>query len=142
MVSMSTSGYYGDRGDETLNEDAVAGEGFIPAIIRDWEVAAMGAERLGVKVSRTRGGIILGRHGPAWKRLRLVANLGILGPVAGGRQWWSWIHLDDVIAFMIHALENELSRAVTNAFSGPFLVAALLAALALVPVWIGRGEPL
>jgi hypothetical protein len=116
MVSMSTSGYYGDRGDETLTEDAVAGEGFIPAIIRDWEVAAMGAERLGMKVSRTRGGIVLGPHGPAWKRLLLVANLGILGPVAGGRQWWSWIHLDDVIAFMIYALENELS--------GPFNLSA------------------
>ena len=111
MVSMSTSGYYGDRGDETLTEDAVAGEGFIPAIIRDWEVAAMGAERLGVRVARTRGGIVLGRQGPAWKRLLLVANLGILGPVAGGRQWWSWIHIDDVVRFMLHALENELHGA-------------------------------
>jgi uncharacterized protein (TIGR01777 family) len=111
MVSMSTSGYYGDRGDETLTEDAAAGEGFIPAIIRDWEVAAMAAEQLGVKVARTRGGIVLGRDGPAWRRLLLVANLGILGPVGGGKQWWSWIHLNDVTRFMLHALENQLSGA-------------------------------
>ncbi|MGH8957985.1 MAG: TIGR01777 family oxidoreductase, partial [Acidimicrobiia bacterium] len=111
MVSMSTSGYYGDRGDETLSEDAVAGEGFIPTIIREWEVAAMGAEQLGVKVARTRGGIVVGREGPAWKRLLLVANLGILGPIGGGNQWWSWIHLDDVTRFMVHALENDLSGA-------------------------------
>ena len=103
LVSQSTSGYYGDRGDETLTEEAVVGEGFIPSVIREWEVAAMAAERLGVRVARTRTGIVVG-EGPAMKRLILVTKAGILGPVGGGRQWWSWVHLDDVTGFMIHLL--------------------------------------
>jgi uncharacterized protein (TIGR01777 family) len=111
MISMSTSGYYGDRGDERLTEEAPAGEGFVPSMIRDWEAAAMEAEQLGVKVARTRGSIVIGRSGPGWKRLKLVANLGVLGPVAGGRQWWSWIHIDDVTRFMLHALHHQLSGA-------------------------------
>jgi uncharacterized protein (TIGR01777 family) len=110
LLAASSIGYYGDRGDETLTEDATAGHDFVASIWRDAEVAAMAAERLGVKVARTRFGIVMG-HGPAWTRLKLAANLGASGPVGGGRQWWSWVHLDDVTGFIIHALENGLGGA-------------------------------
>lgn len=111
MVSASSIGYYGDRGNETLTEDATAGTDFVASVWREAEVAAMAAERLGVNVARTRFGIVLAPDGPAIARLKLVTNLGIFGPIAGGRQWWSWVHRDDVVGFVIHALENRLSGA-------------------------------
>lgn len=116
LVSISAIGYYGDRGDETLTEDATAGNDFLATVCREWEVAALSAEKLGTKVARTRLGIVLGREAPAIQRLELLANVGLLGPIAGGKQWWSWVHIDDVTGFLIHALENEAS--------GPFNVVA------------------
>jgi uncharacterized protein (TIGR01777 family) len=111
LISMSTIGYYGDRGDETLTEDATAGHDFVAAVIREWEAAALAAEQVGLVVARTRGGIVLGKDGGALPPLRLLGNFGLLGPVGSGRQWWSWVHRNDVIGFILFALENRLGGA-------------------------------
>jgi uncharacterized protein (TIGR01777 family) len=105
LLVASSIGYYGDRGNETLTEDATAGHDFVASIWRSAEAAAMAGARIGCKVLRTRFGIILG-HGPAWTRLKVAANLGASGSLAGGRQWWSWVHLDDVTRFIVKALED------------------------------------
>ncbi|MCA1736906.1 MAG: TIGR01777 family oxidoreductase [Actinobacteria bacterium] len=116
LISVSAIGYYGDRGDETLTEDATAGHDFLAAVCREWEAAAMSAEPLGVTVARTRFGIVLGKDGGALDPLNRLGKLGLLGPIGGGKQWWSWVHIADVVGFMIHALENQLS--------GPFNLVA------------------
>lgn len=116
LVSVSAIGYYGDRGDETLTEEATAGHDFLSAVCREWEAAAMSAEQVGVAVARTRLGIVLGKDGGALPPLRRLGQVGLLGPIGGGRQWWSWVHLYDVVGFLLHAVENQLS--------GPYNVVA------------------
>ncbi|CAN5317727.1 hypothetical protein BH18ACT5_BH18ACT5_18100 [soil metagenome] len=108
MISASSIGYYGDRGDEILSEEANAGTDFVASVWREAEGAAKAAERIGVNVALTRFGIVLAPDGPAIARLKLVGSLGLLGPIGGGRQWWAWVHRDDVVGFIIHALTNRL----------------------------------
>ncbi|MGH2731529.1 MAG: TIGR01777 family oxidoreductase [Actinomycetota bacterium] len=111
LVSASAIGFYGDRGDEELGEESAAGSGFLSSVCQQWEKEASRAESLGLTVARVRLGIVLGRGGGAYPRLARLFRLGLGGPVGSGRQWWSWIHLDDAIGFLIHVLEHRLGGA-------------------------------
>ena len=111
LVSASAIGYYGDRGDEELDEDSAPGGEFLSEVARAWEAEARRATEHGVRVVCVRFGIILGRGGGALARLLPIARLGAGGPLGSGRQWWSWVHMDDVCGLLVHALDGDASGA-------------------------------
>lgn len=115
LISASAIGFYGHRGDEVLTEQSEPGEGFLPATCLEWERAAQAAESLGVRVVRLRIGIVLGRDGGALARMLPPFRMGAGGRLGSGRQWMSWIHLDDVAGLAHWALENEQVSGALNA---------------------------
>jgi len=118
LVSQSASGYYGPRGDERVDETAPPARGdFLADVVVDWEAEAARAEELGVRVVRTRTGVVLSPKGGALDRMLPFFKAGLGGPVAGGRQYVPWIHVDDVANAMLFLLDNE-------AASGPVNLAA------------------
>jgi uncharacterized protein len=104
LLSGSAIGIYGDRGDEPLDEESALGSGFLAAVAREWEAASAAAVDAGVRVVLLRTGIVLSPHGGALERLLLPFRLGMGGPIGSGRQWMSWISLDDHVRAMEHAL--------------------------------------
>jgi len=104
LLSGSAIGIYGDRGDEPLDEESALGSGFLAAVAREWEAASVAAVDAGVRVVLLRTGIVLSPHGGALERLLLPFRLGVGGPIGSGRQWMSWISLDDQVRAMEHAL--------------------------------------
>ncbi|MDR7484371.1 MAG: TIGR01777 family oxidoreductase [Armatimonadota bacterium] len=106
LVSASAIGFYGDRGDEVLDESSSPGRGFLADVTRAWEAEAHRAEERGVRVVCTRFGLILAREGGALGPLLPLFRMGLGGPLGAGRQWWSWIHLDDAVAAILAAIQN------------------------------------
>lgn len=111
LVSASATGYYGSRGDEELTEDSGPGGDFLADVCRNWEAEAA---RSGVRTVAVRIGIVLGADGGALKRMLPPFRLGLGGRLGDGRQWMSWIHVDDLVALLLHGLEQE-------GLSGPLL---------------------
>jgi len=107
MISASAVGYYGDRGDEVLWEDSRPGSDFLAEVCRAWEAAADPAREAGIRVVHTRFGIVLSPEGGALGTTLPIFKLGGGGRIGSGRQWWSWVALDDVVGTIHHALENE-----------------------------------
>jgi uncharacterized protein (TIGR01777 family) len=107
LISASAIGYYGDRGEETLTEDAAPGSDFLAQVCRDWENEALKAESLGMRVVRLRIGLVLGRGGGTLQALLPLFRVGLGGPLGSGRQWWSWIHRDDLCRLIVQILANE-----------------------------------
>jgi uncharacterized protein (TIGR01777 family) len=107
LISSSAIGYYGDHGEEPLDEDAPAGTDFLAQVCAEWERAADGAGALGLRVAQVRTGVVLDRSGGALAKMLPPFKLGVGGPVAGGRQYISWIHARDVVGMMLAALEDE-----------------------------------
>ena len=101
LVNASAVGIYGDRGDEVLTESAAAGSGYLADLCRDWEAAAMEAGTLGVRVVCLRTGVVFGREGVAFKKLVRIFKWGLGGRLGSGRQWLSWIHVDDLRAAIV-----------------------------------------
>jgi uncharacterized protein (TIGR01777 family) len=115
MVSQSAIGYYGDRGAAALDESAAAGGGFDSEVVREWERAARDVERSGVRLAITRTGHVLDPSGGFLGRLMTPFRLGVGGPVAGGRQYLSWIHIDDEIGLLLWALDEGAVSGAINA---------------------------
>jgi uncharacterized protein (TIGR01777 family) len=109
LVSQSTTGFYGPQGDERLAEDAPAGNDFLANVVRDWEAEAQKAAELGLRVVLTRTGVVLSDESGALEKMLPFFKLGVGGPVAGGKQFVSWIHLDDVVGALLACLDGELS---------------------------------
>jgi uncharacterized protein len=107
FVSASATGYYGPRGDERLDEHVRPGDDFLAEVCRVWEAAAQRAETLGARVAIMRTGVVLDRAGGALAKMLPFFRLGIGGPVAGGRQYLSWIALDDLVRLYLAALDGE-----------------------------------
>jgi uncharacterized protein (TIGR01777 family) len=107
LVSASAVGYYGPRGDERLDEHASAGHDFLAEVCEAWETAALAAEARGVRVAVLRTGVVLDRAGGALARMLPPFRLGVGGPVAGGRQYVSWIALEDLVRLYLAALDGE-----------------------------------
>ena len=107
MVSGSAVGIYGDRGDEQLTEQSATGTGFLAEVATAWEAAASPAEAAGIRVPRIRTGIVLGAHGGALARMAKLGRLGLLGKLGSGRQWMSWISLDDQVAAIRYLLAAD-----------------------------------
>jgi uncharacterized protein (TIGR01777 family) len=106
LVSASAIGWYGDRGDTPLHEQSAPGEGFLAEVCRDWEGAVFEAQALNVRTVAVRIGVVLGRDGGALKPLLPLFRLGLGGRVGSGRQWFSWIHLRDLVGLLRHVVEN------------------------------------
>jgi uncharacterized protein (TIGR01777 family) len=112
LVSASAVGYYGPHGEEPLDEEAPPGRDFLAGVCAAWEMQAANAGALGMRVVQVRTGVVLAAAGGALARMLTPFRLGLGGPVAGGRQYVSWIHLEDEVALLLAALEDER-------FSGP-----------------------
>lgn len=114
LISASGTNYYGTRRDP-VGEDAPPGEDLLAGICVAWEREAERAEELGMRVVRVRTGVVLDRQGGALKKMLLPFRLGVGGPVAGGRQPMSWIHLEDVIGIYMAAIDDERWSGPVNA---------------------------
>ncbi|MBI5557847.1 MAG: TIGR01777 family protein [Deltaproteobacteria bacterium] len=142
LICSSAIGYYGSRGSEILNESSPPGHDFLASVCQAWEEQAMRAEELGIRVVTVRTGIVLGPGGGVLSRMILPFKLGFGGRLGHGRQYMSWIHIDDLIGIMLHAAANDKVRGSINGVSpNPVtnrqFTAALAAALhrlALFPV--------
>jgi uncharacterized protein len=121
LVSASAVGYYGSRGDALLTESEPAASDFLGQVTQAWEREAIEAESLGVRVTRIRIGMVLGPNGGALQKMLLPFKLGLGGPIAGGQQWMSWIHLADLLSLIEFLLRESTVRGVFNAVS-PFPV--------------------
>lgn len=117
LVSASAVGYYGNRGDEILNEESQPGDDFLSEVGKDWETEAMKAETLGIRVVRARFGVILAKHGGALPKMMLPIQFGVGGKIGSGKQWMSWIALEDVVGIVRYALENGVARGAINVVS-------------------------
>jgi uncharacterized protein len=107
LVSASAIGYYGNRGDEPLDEQSTPGNDFVARVCVQWEAATAPAADVGIRVARVRSGIVLGRDGGALPRLLLPFRLGLGGRIASGRQYMSWISIGDEVRAILHALTQD-----------------------------------
>ncbi|MBU0622236.1 MAG: TIGR01777 family oxidoreductase [Gammaproteobacteria bacterium] len=114
LLSGSAIGYYGGRGEEELNEDSGAGTDFPARLCVDWEAAALAAEQHGVRVCLLRTGLILSRDGGLLGRMAPPFKLGMGARVGDGKQWMSWIHIDDYVALVLRLLRDEQMRGAFN----------------------------
>jgi len=115
LVSGSAIGYYGDRGDAIIDESAPPGTGFMAEVPVVWEAAAQDVEQAGVRLVLVRTGLVLDRRGGLLKQLLLPFKLGVGGPVAGGGQYMPWIHIDDEVAILLWALDDDRVSGAVNA---------------------------
>jgi len=164
LVSMSAIGYYGARGDERVDESEPPGDDFLAEVVKAWEAEAGKATELGVRVAIPRTGVVLASDGGARAKMLPPFKLGVGGPVAGGRQYVPWVHLDDVVGALLFLLDHgdgaynvtapepvtnkELSKALGRALKRPavfpvpaFAVRALYGEMALVVTTGVRAVP-
>ena len=114
LISASAIGYYGDRGEETLREDSSSGKGFLPEVCREWEAATEPAAKAGVRTAQMRFGLVLSPSGGALQKMLPPFRLGLGGKMGNGRQWWSWIDIDDLVGAVQHVIKTETLRGPVN----------------------------
>ncbi|MFI5113553.1 MAG: TIGR01777 family oxidoreductase [Terriglobales bacterium] len=152
FICASAIGFYGNRGDELLTEESAVGGGFLAELARDWEAASRAAAESGIRTVNLRIGLVLSPKGGALAKMLTPFQLGLGGRVGPGTQWWSWIHVDDIVGAIHHILDhNVLDHHIndTAPLSGPVnlvapnpvqnseftrLLAAVLGRPALLPV--------
>jgi len=115
LISSSGVGYYGAHGEEPLDEEASAGRDFLAQVCVEWEAEAQKARELGVRVACVRTGVVLDRDGGALEKMLPPFRLGVGGPVAGGRQYISWVHRDDLVRIFVAAARDERWQGPVNA---------------------------
>ncbi len=119
LLSGSAVGFYGDRGDEWLDEQSASGDIYLSTICRAWEAAAAPAVQAGVRVAFLRTGMVLSREDGALPKLRSLFRLGLGGRMGNGRQWMSWISIDDEVAAIRWLLTNEIDGPVNLVAPAP-----------------------
>lgn len=107
FVCASAIGFYGDRGEEMLSEGSGTGRGFLPDVCGEWEEASRIAAGAGIRTVNLRTGLVLSSQGGALGKMMLPFRLGLGGRIGSGEQWWSWIHIDDVVGAVHHAIAAE-----------------------------------
>jgi uncharacterized protein (TIGR01777 family) len=112
LVCASAVGFYGTRGDDLLREDSASGRGFLPEVCREWEDACQIATEAGIRTVNIRMGLVLSAKGGALGNMLKPFKLGLGGRMGSGHQWWSWIHVDDVVRGIHHVIR-------TASLSGP-----------------------
>lgn len=115
LVNQSAIGFYGDRREALVDESAEPGEGFDAEVVREWETAAREAEATGVRLAIVRTGHVLDPRGGLLGELLTPFKLGVGGPIAGGRQYMSWIHIDDEVGILLWALDDDAVSGTINA---------------------------
>lgn len=115
LISASAVGYYGDRGEAIIDESAPAGDDFLAQLCVRWEQAARDAERTGTRVAIMRNGHVLDSRGGLLGKMLTPFKLGVGGPIGSGEQYMPWIHIDDIVALYLWALDDELARGTFNA---------------------------
>lgn len=114
LISQSASGFYGDRGDEELEESSPPGHDFLAELVVEWEAEARKTEELGLRVVTARTGVVLSRGGGALEKMLPFFKAGVGGPVAGGRQYVPWVHSEDVTGALVFVLGDERARGPVN----------------------------
>ena len=117
LISGSAIGYYGNRGEDILGEDSPSGNDFLAEVCREWEAATEPAAAAGIRSAQMRFGVVLSADGGALEKMLLPFRLGLGGKVADGRQWWSWVHVRDVVGAIHHALKSDLLLGPVNVVS-------------------------
>ncbi|HYY93831.1 MAG TPA: TIGR01777 family oxidoreductase [Pyrinomonadaceae bacterium] len=115
LVSASATGFYGDRGDEALHEESASGEDFLSEVCREWEKATLAASQAGIRVVHLRIGFVLSAEGGGLPKMLTPFKLGLGGRVGSGRQYISWLTLDELVSIIRRALEDEHLRGPVNA---------------------------
>jgi len=115
FINASAVGYYGPHGDEIITEEAPPGEDFLSLLCRDWEEEAIMAEQYGTRVVRLRTGIVLGPDGGALAKMITPYRFFLGGPLGSGKQWMSWIHLEDQVRLILHVIGNPQASGAINA---------------------------
>ena len=119
LVAGSAVGYYGDRGDEVLDEQSGPGAGFLATLTADWEAAALGAESAGIRVALARTGLVVADNAAFLTRMLPLFKLGLGGPLGKGRQWWPWIALEDEVRALAFLLEADIAGPVNLCAPNP-----------------------
>ena len=114
LIITSAVGYYGWRGDELLTEDSTPGQGFLAEVCREWEKATLPASQAGIRVVHLRIGVVLAGEGGALQKMLTPFKLGLGGKVGSGEQYMSWITLEDLVAVIRRAIEDEALRGPVN----------------------------
>jgi uncharacterized protein (TIGR01777 family) len=114
FVCGSAVGFYGDRADEELDEKSPAGTGFLAEVCKEWEAEANRARELGIRTVEVRTGVVFAKDGGALKKILPPFKMGVGGPLGNGRQWFPWIHLDDIVGLFEFALHNTALNAAIN----------------------------
>jgi uncharacterized protein (TIGR01777 family) len=117
FICASAIGLYGDHGDEIMTEASPSGQGFLPEVCREWEAASRIAADAGIRTVNIRIGLVLSPKGGALGKMLPAFKLGLGGRLGPGTQWWSWIHIDDIVGAIHHAIR-------TTAVSGPLNLVA------------------
>ena len=117
LVAASAVGFYGERGDEEVTESSAAGDTFLSDVARSWEAEARRAEDAGIRTVLLRTGIVLSKDGGALGTMLLPFKLGVGGVVGSGKQWMSWVSIDDHISVIEYVIENENIRGAVNSVS-------------------------
>jgi uncharacterized protein (TIGR01777 family) len=107
FVSSSAVGYYGNRGDERLEETSAPGRGFMSEVCQEWEREAARASELGIRVVLVRTGVVLSADGGALEKMLPPFKIGVGGRLGSGKQWFPWIHIDDIVGIFKHAIRNS-----------------------------------
>jgi uncharacterized protein (TIGR01777 family) len=142
FVSASAVGFYGNRGDEILREESSAGQGFLSEVCREWEAASRIATDSGIRTVNVRLGLVLSNKGGALPKMLKPFKLGLGGRIGSGQQWLSWIHIDDIVGGIRHAMNtSELSGPVNLVAPNPVrnveftrVLASVLGRPAIFPV--------
>jgi hypothetical protein len=114
FICSSAIGYYGSRGDELLKEESSSGTGFLPEVCCEWEAATLAAAAAGIRTVQMRTGVVLSSKGGALPKMLLPFKLGLGGKVGDGRQWMSWIDVQDMVGAIHHILKTDLLHGPVN----------------------------
>ncbi|GIK20730.1 MAG: TIGR01777 family oxidoreductase [Ignavibacterium sp.] len=117
FITASAIGYYGNRSDEILTEESEAGKDFLANLCNDWEKEAKNVEQFGVRSVQIRTGLALSRNEGALKQMLPAFKYFIGGPLGNGKQWYSWLHIEDIVNIYVKALESEILSGPINAVS-------------------------
>ena len=115
LVCASAIGYYGGSGNENFTEASPAGKDFLAEVCEEWETEAQKASELGIRVVMVRIGLVLGLGGGLLQQVLPPFRMGVGGILGNGKQWMSWIHIDDVVGILLHALESSQIHGALNA---------------------------
>ena len=118
LLNASAAGYYGDSGDTEKDENSPAGDDFLAQVCKDWEKEAFEAEKKGARVATMRFGVVLGKGGGAIETMKTPFKLGLGGPIGDGKQWFPWIHLEDLVSAIIFLMSGDILQGPFN-FTAP-----------------------